>query len=107
MNIHGVSQTTGAERRIDLTPTPSGVLFIFSDSMGHANERIVISPEPLITMLTDHPEGAQTIIGMSRNEARGIKVEVRKNEVLLTLGRMDAAVGLDDLMDALAAIPTA
>jgi hypothetical protein len=105
MKIHGVSQTTGAERSIELTPTPSGVLFVFSDSMGHTNERIVITPEPFITVLTDHPEGAQTIIGTSRKVARWIKVEVRKNEVLLTLGRMDAAVGLDDLMDALAAIP--
>ena len=107
MKIHGVSQTTGAERLLELTTTPSGVLFVFNDSMGHNAERIVIEPEFLITILTDHPEGKKTLIGMSGSETRGMKVEVRKNEVLFTLGRMDAAVGLDDLMDALAAIPSA
>jgi hypothetical protein len=107
MKIYGVSQTNGAERVVDLSPSPSGLLIVFNDNMGHTAERIVIDPTPLITVLTDRPEGVKTIVGKSGNEARGIKIEVRKNEVLLTLGRIDAAVGLDDLMDALAATPSA
>jgi hypothetical protein len=58
--------------------------------MGHTRERIVTIPDALITMLTERPEGPQTVIGMNGNQARGRKVEVRKNEVLLVLGRLDA-----------------
>jgi len=107
MKIHGVSQTTGSERIIELTSVHEGVFFVFHDQMGNMSERIVTVPKALISILTNRLEGQQTVIGMTGNESRGMKVEVRRNEVLLILGRMDAAVGFDDLMDALVSIPSA
>jgi hypothetical protein len=103
MKIHGVSQTTGSERVIELSSTDEGTLFVFQDNMGHSRERIVTVSEALISLLAKRPEGQQTVIGMNGNESRGMKIEVRKNEVQLSLGRIDAAVGFDDLMNALAA----
>lgn len=43
----------------------------------------------------------QSVMGFTGSEPREMKAEVRRNEVWLALGRMDAAVGLDDLMDGL------
>jgi hypothetical protein len=46
------------------------------------------------------------ITGDTAGAARVLAIEVRRNEVWLTIGGIDAAVGLDDLMDALAALPS-
>lgn len=55
-------------------------------------------------VLTEQPKGSQTITG----EGRALEVEVRRNEVWLVIDGPDAAVGLDDLMDAVAgALPSA
>ena len=57
----------------------------------------------LMSVLTDQPKGAQTIAG----NAGALEVEVRRNEVWLVIGGPDAAVGLDDLLDAVAgALPS-
>ena len=105
MVIDGISQSPGVERLIDLSSAEAGVLLVISDRAG-AQEwvRLVLPAEELIAILTDHPEGPQAVVGMSGDEARELKVEVRRNEVLLAVGESDAAVGLDDLMDALASV---
>ncbi len=59
----------------------------------------------MITVLSDQPEGPTAIPGDTAGAARLLAVEVRRNEVWLAVGGVDAAVGLDDLLDALAALP--
>ena len=51
-------------------------------------------------VLSEQPAGSQVIAG----EGGELDVEIRRNEVWLSTGGADAAVGLDDLMDALAAV---
>ena len=46
-----------------------------------------------MAVLTEQPKGSQVV-------GEHLVVEVRRNEVWLTFGGSDAAVGLDDLMDA-------
>jgi hypothetical protein len=62
--------------------------------------------EELMTVLTEQSEGPTAVRGESAGVTRVLAVEVRKNEVWLAIGGVDAAVGLDDLMDALAALPS-
>jgi hypothetical protein len=100
MKIDGVSQSTGDERVIELSREERGESLLFSNK-SWMPERIVVSPEALVTILTDRPEGPQSVMGFTGGEPREMKAEVRRNEVWLALGRMDAAVGLDDLMDGL------
>ncbi|MFO0851800.1 MAG: hypothetical protein U0871_25030 [Gemmataceae bacterium] len=47
-------------------------------------------------LLVEKPSGPQPV-------GPGVTAKVRRNEVLLEVGGADAAVGLDDLMDAVAA----
>ena len=58
--------------------------------------RAVIPPDELMTVLSERPAGSQSV-------ADGVTVEVRRNEVWLVVGGAEAAVGLDDLTDAVAA----
>ena len=103
MKLDGVSQSTGVERVVELSHDERGISFLLTNRIPSSMpERIVIAPDALITVLTDKPEGPQSVMGVTGGEAREMIVEVRRNEVLLAVGRMDAAVGLDDLMDGLA-----
>lgn len=94
MTIDGVSQTTGLERLVDVGASAGGVTLTIRDRKLEAVLGTATVPaEALLAVLTDQPPGPQAIAG-------GLEVEVRRNEVWLTLGGPDAAVGLDDLMDA-------
>jgi hypothetical protein len=51
--------------------------------------------EEIMSILTERPNGPQKVTPT-------LTMEVRRNEVWLEVAEADAAVGLDDLMDALA-----
>ena len=65
--------------------------------LGIETGRAAVPADPLVSVLTERPVGPQTIAGET---GAPLKVEVRRNEVLLDMGGHDAAVGLDDLTDA-------
>ena len=94
MTIDAVSQSTGAERVVDVEASGDGILVVIRDRDAEL-ARVVVPADPLMAVLSDRPEGPQEV---------GLRVEVRRNEVLLTVGSADAAVGLDDLMDAVAGV---
>jgi hypothetical protein len=103
--IEGVSQSTGIERRVEVAATPEGVRVAIRDSKKGSVLAFVTAPaEELMTVLSEQPQGPTAIQGDTAGAARVLGVEVRRNEVWLTVGGVDAAVGLDDLMDALAAV---
>ena len=113
MTIYGVSQTTGAERRLNVALGGEGVVLTFTDHAG-GKERgsILVQADDLLAAVTDPlPEGL-TVEGIAppHGEKLRLRVEVRRNEVLLTLGgpanASDAAVGLDDFQDALEGVIT-
>jgi hypothetical protein len=103
--IEAVSQSTGVERKVEVTAAPEGVRVAIRDGRKGTVLTYVTAPaDVLITVLTDRPKGPTAIPGDTAGAARVLAVEVRRNEVWLTVGGIDAAVGLDDLMDALAAV---
>jgi hypothetical protein len=94
MKIDGISQSTGADRVVAVEAAGGGLSVAVTDrSVGVVLGRAVLPPDPLMAVLTEKPSGSQTV-------AHGVTVEVRRNEVWLVVGSADAAVGLDDLMDA-------
>lgn len=105
MIIDGVSQSTGAERLVEVTADGSSVRLSIRNRKDAAEPvALTFTADALMAVLSEQPEGPQTITG---TEPRVLTVEVRRNEVLLVLDPADAAVGLDDLMDALAdALPS-
>lgn len=100
MIIDGVSQTTGIERVVEVGAADDGVLLAIRDrKLGSELGRVVVPAEELMNVLTEQPKGAQRL--------SALEIEVRRNEVWLTLGGPDAAVGLDDLLDAVSgALPS-
>jgi hypothetical protein len=102
MTIDGVSQSTGAERLVEIETEGSGVRVVIREGDTEL-ARVLLPADPLMSVLTDRPDGLQAVVG---EEKRVLEIEIRRNEVLLAVGTADAAVGLDDLTDALAsAIP--
>jgi hypothetical protein len=98
MTIDGVSQSTGGERLVDIAIENDGLKLTIRDrKAGTVLRSAIVSADALMTVLADQPEGPQTLTGTGK-----LVVEVRRNEVLLTMGGPDAAVGLDDLVDAVA-----
>jgi hypothetical protein len=105
--IEAVSQSTGVERKVEVTAAPEGVRVTIRDGRKGTVLTYVTAPtDELMTVLSDQPEGPTAITGDTAGAARVLAVEVRRNEVWLAVGGVDAAVGLDDLMDALAALPS-
>ena len=104
MTIEGISQSTGIERVVELGAAETGVrLVIRNRKLGTELAQVTFPADELMNVLTEQPKGSQTIAGTGK----ALEVEVRRNEVLLVIGGPDAAVGLDDLMDALAgALPS-
>lgn len=103
MVIDGVSQTTGKERLVAVESAGESVLVVIRKRSAELG-RVEIPALPILSVMTARPKGKQSINGTGE---KVLNVEVRRNEVLLAVGRADAAVGLDDLMDALAgALPT-
>ena len=97
MTIDGVSQSTGAERVVAVEAAGEQLSVAVTDRSGGVElGRAVIPPDELMTVLSERPAGSQSV-------ADGVTVEVRRNEVWLVVGGAEAAVGLDDLTDAVAA----
>lgn len=105
--IEAVSQSTGVERRVEVAATPAGVRVAIRDRRKGTVLAFVLAPaDDLMNVLSEQPEGPRAIQGGTVGSASMLGIEVRRNEVWLTIGGVDAAVGLDDLMDALAALPS-
>ena len=100
MGIDGVWPTTGAERVVKVTAAAGGVPVAVHDRAGAGLAVAVVAADALMNALADRPAGPQTLAS-----AVGINLvlDVKRNEVLLRVGSADAAVGLDDLVDAVAA----
>ena len=97
MTIDGVSQTTGLERVVEIGASGAEVLLSIRDrKLGSELGRTVVPAEALMSVLTEQPKGKQKV--------SALEIEVRRNEVWLTVGGPDAAVGLDDLLDAVAGV---
>lgn len=107
MKIFGVSQSTGVERQLKIERGIEGVVLTITDTVGlHERGWIGVSADHLIAAITDPSAGGTTIEGIRqpRGERMTLDIEVRRNEVQLSLHPADAAdiaVGLDDLQDAL------
>ena len=105
--LEAVSQSTGVERRVEVATAPDGVRVAIRDGRKGTVLAFVTAPaDALMTVLSEQPEGPTGIQADTAGVARVLGVEVRRNEVWLAVGGVDAAVGLDDLMDALAALPS-
>ena len=101
MTIDGVSQTTGLERLVDISADAGGLKLTIRDrKLETVLGSVTVPAEALMTVLAEQPKGPQLISGSGT-----LEVEVRRNEVLLSIEGPDAAVGLDDLMDAVGALP--
>lgn len=114
MAIDGVSQSSGVERIVDVTRSGEGVQIAFRDRKGNVElERIVLPSDDLLRILTEKPTGLHTIDGKSSSgKPLMLNIEVKRNEVLLvaraeSVEGCDAAVGLDDLTDALESVISA
>jgi len=98
MTIDGVSQSTGADRVVAIETAGEHMSVAGTDRSGGVEMgRAVVPADALVTVLSDKPAGAQTV-------AEGVTVEVRRNEVWLVVRGAEAAVGLDDLMDAVGSV---
>jgi hypothetical protein len=98
MTIDGVSQSTGVDRVVGIEAAGEDLSIAVTDrSRGVELGRAVLPADALITVLSDRPAGAQAV-------ANGVTVEVRRNEVWLVVGGAEAAVGLDDLTDAVGSV---
>lgn len=98
MTIDGVSQSTGAERLVEIEADGGGVRVVIREGDTEL-ARVLLPSDPLMAVLADRPDGLQAVVG---GEKRVLELEIRRNEVLLAVGTADAAVGLDDLTDAVA-----
>jgi hypothetical protein len=96
MTIDGVSQTTGAERRVEVGAADANLLMVIRDQDAELG-RALLPVGEMMTVLADRPAGPHEV------GEPILMIEVRRNEVLLSIGGADAAVGLDDLSDAVAA----
>jgi hypothetical protein len=102
MVIEGLSQTTGTGRAVEIAAADAGVRVVIRKDKAELG-RIDVPSDPLLAVMTDRPAGVQKIAGGERT----LEVEVRRNEVWLKNGVADAAVGLDDMTDAVAeALPS-
>jgi hypothetical protein len=109
MKVFGVSQSSGAERRLYVERGADGIVLTINDHKENKERaRILVREDDLLPALTAPTPGGSTVEGTS--PAHGwnmlLQVEVRRNEVWLTARPasgegVDVAVGLDDLQDAL------
>jgi hypothetical protein len=109
MRIYGISQSSGVERRLHIEKGAEGIVLIISDHDGNVERgRIMVQPDSIMATFMDRAPGGVTIEGrsVSNGAKKLLDVEVRRNEVLLTVraesaAGSDVAVGLDDFQDAL------
>jgi hypothetical protein len=109
MTIFGLSQSSGAERLLEVGPAGAAVrLTIYDRVGGAARVQVVVPSDSLLCAVVDCPAGGATVEGTSlEGGARGLlDIEVRSNEVQLRARAesgdgWDVAVGLDDFQDAM------
>lgn len=109
MTIFGISQSSGVERKLKVEMGASGLVLTFIDHRGGKEQgRILVPMEDLLASVTEPPADGSTIEGMAPPSGPKLqmKVEVHRNEVLLTVSTdstpvTDIAIGLDDLQDAM------
>ena len=107
MKIHGVSQSSGVERQLLIERGIDGVVLTLTDTVGSFERGWIKVPgDHLVAAIMNPPGGGSTIEGIlqPRGGRMTLDVDVRRNEVLLSVHPGDAAdiaVGLDDLQDAL------
>ncbi len=110
--IYGVSQSSGVERRLKVERGGEGVVLTLIDHVGDQElTRILVQPDELLAALTEPPASGAAVAGVSppHGAPMTLDLDVRRNEVLLKVhgdGKelADAAVGLDDLQDALESV---
>ena len=107
MKIYGVSQSSGVERQLRIERGIDSVVLTLTDTVGLFERGWISVPgKHLVAAIMEPSPGGSRIEGL-RQKGSGIMtldVEVRRNEVLLSVHPADAAdiaVGLDDLQDAL------
>ena len=109
MKIFGVSQSSGTERQLKVERGIDGVVLTLTDHVGSVEMgRIKVNGDALIGAIMEPMKGGSIIdsIAQPQEAAKQLVVEVRRNEVLLQIQGedgvgSDAAVGSDDLQDAL------
>ncbi len=107
MKIYGISQSSGVERQLKIERGIDGVVLTITDTVGlHERGWISVPADNLVAALMDPSPAGSTIEGIRqpRGDRMTLDVEVRRNEVQLSLhpaDEADIAVGLDDLQDAL------
>ena len=114
MKVYGVSQSSGAERCLEVAWGGGGIVLAIQDpgtkrQPGQEWARVAVREDDLLPALTDPAPGGATVEGTSpvHGWKMLLKVEVRRNEVWLDarpvtgLVGEDIAVGLDDFQDAL------
>lgn len=116
MKVFGVSPSSGEERLLYVEGASGGIVMSIREEVEgrwkkEERERmaVLVREDDLLPTVTDPVAGGTTVEGTS--PAHGwkmlLKVEVRRNEVWLTMRPLtglvdeDIAVGLDDLQDAL------
>jgi hypothetical protein len=110
MKVFGVSQSSGAERELEVEGEGGGIVLTIKDHEGGRElERILVRVDDLLPAITDPASGGCTVEGTSpvHRWKMLLWVEVRRNEVWLSARPVtgvvaeDVAVGLDDFQDAL------
>lgn len=109
MTIYGISQSTGAERRLSVEKVTEGVALTIIEHRGRKElGRIALQPDSLVAAVTDATSPNSMLEGVDSTSGTKLQmgIEVRRNEVWLTLSSAagkgpDIAVGFDDLQDAL------
>jgi hypothetical protein len=107
MVIYGLSQSNGAERRLEIARSGAGIsLGIYDHVSGEEQDQIVVLADDLMAAIINRSEGSTTIedAAQTTDPKKQLDVEIRRNEVQLrTRGERgcDVAVGLDDFQDAL------
>jgi hypothetical protein len=110
MTIYGVSQSSGAERRLTLEQGGEGAVLTITDhATNKEQQRILVQVEELLHAVTDPPAGGTSVPGIVPPHGLPLRLdlEVRRNEVLLTVRTgtgIDVAVGLDDFRDGLESV---
>ena len=109
MVIYGVSQSTGAERRLRFDRAGAGILLTIVEHVGETErERLIVPAESILSVIMAPPEGTTALEGESPDYGtrKYLDIEIRRNEIWLrarpeTGEGCDIAVGLDDFQDAL------
>ena len=111
MTIYGLSQTSGAERRLFIDRVDAGVLMeVHDDEVNAGGHKIVVCAADIVAQLNEPDQGGKAIAGTSPVDGtpQALRCEVRGNEVQLWFHigsevSSDIAVGFDDFQDAIAA----